>query len=63
MFVIFSALSGLVFAQSFSLEEYKNFLKTYENMTTEEIYGLYPVGLFNKTIKYESEISGTNARK
>ncbi|TAL70418.1 MAG: DUF3160 domain-containing protein [Bacteroidetes bacterium] len=54
LFVIFSALSCLLLAQNFSLEEYKNFLNTYKNMTTEEMYSLYPVGLFNKKVQYQS---------
>ncbi|OGU41856.1 MAG: hypothetical protein A2X61_01550 [Ignavibacteria bacterium GWB2_35_12] len=53
LLVMLVALSGLVLAQNFSLESYKNFLKTHENMTTDEMYSLYPTGLFNKTVKYE----------
>ncbi|MBI5326199.1 MAG: DUF3160 domain-containing protein [Ignavibacteriae bacterium] len=54
LFVIFVLSPVLIYPQTFSLDAYKDFLKNYENMTSEQMYGLYPVGLFNKTVKYES---------
>ncbi|TAL70419.1 MAG: DUF3160 domain-containing protein [Bacteroidetes bacterium] len=54
LLVIFIASSCLINAQGFSIEAYKDFLKKYENMTSEQMYELYPVGLFNKTVRYQS---------
>ena len=58
-FVVIISLSVLLFtnsnAQNFSVENYKAFLTTHQNMSTEDLLRMYPANKFLENIKSNSE--------